>query len=42
LHGADFMVIDELLTADRFSAWIGVGSPAGRPELASRAEPRGA
>src|SRR6266508_9793 len=42
LRGAAFMVIDELLSADRFGAWIGAGSPAGRPELASRSEPRGA
>jgi len=35
------MVIDELLSADRFGAWIGAGSPAGRPELARPVQPRG-
>lgn len=34
LLGAAFMVIDELLSPERISQWIGFGSPAGRPDIA--------
>jgi glucokinase-like ROK family protein len=34
LHGAAFMVIDELLSVERLPNWIDLGSPAGHPELA--------
>jgi hypothetical protein len=35
LRGAAYMVAAELLSRERFGAWIAAGSPAGRPELAS-------
>lgn len=34
LHGAAFMVIDELFSRPRLPRWLGLTSPAGRPEVA--------
>lgn len=36
LRGAAFMVLDELFSRRQLGAWVSDGSPAGRPELASR------
>jgi len=34
LHGAAFLVIDELFSRDRLRLWIDQGTPARRPEIA--------